>query len=136
MRTRNVIVGLFALAFVLGLGAVTAEAQNAICFQDQDQNVFRIETGPATGSFFLLGGQYVPSGGGARAPISGAAHLRQNGNGQLGFTIHSSNATDFPVVGQLTLTPPAFNSGTGSQDSLGGTFKALTVTPATCPAVQ
>jgi hypothetical protein len=134
MTTRNVIVGLFALAFVLGLGAVAAEAQ--ICFQDQDQNVFRIETGPSTGTFFLLGGQYVPTGGGARAPISGVAHLRPNGNGQLGFTIHSSNATDFPVIGQLTLNPPNFNSGTGSQDSLNGGFKSLTLTPAACPAVQ
>lgn len=135
MRTRNVIVGLFALAFVLGLGAVTAEAQ--ICFQDQDQNVFRIETGfpTSTGSFFPVGGQYVASGG-VRSPISGAAHLRLNGNGQIGFTIHSSDSTNFPIVGQLTMTPPAFNSGTGSQDSLGGAFKSLTLTPTTCPAVQ
>ena len=132
MRTRNVIVGLFVLAFVVGLGVVTAEAQ--ICFQDQDQNVFRIETGPSTGSFFLLGGQYTS--GGVRSPISGVAHLRANGNGQLGFTIHSSDANNFPIVGQLTLSPPAFNSGTGSQDGLGGTSKLLTVTPTTCPAVQ
>jgi len=133
MRTRSIIVGLFVLAFVLGLGAVTAEAQ--LCFQDQDANVFRIETGPSTGSFFLLGGQYVTSGG-VRSPISGVAHLRANGNGQLGFTIHSSDATNFPITGQATLTPPLFNSGTGSQDSLGGTFKALTLTATTCPAVQ
>lgn len=133
MRTRNVIVGLFVLAFVLGLGAVTAEAQ--LCFQDQDQNVFRIEPGPSTGSFFIIGGQYVASGG-VRSPISGVAHLRLNGNGQLGFTIHSSDATNFPITGQATLTPPAFNSGTGSQDSLGGTFKSLTLTATTCPAVQ
>jgi hypothetical protein len=130
---RNLLVGLFALAFVLGLGAVSAEAQ--ICFQDQDQNVFRIEPGPSTGSFFLIGGQYVATGN-VRSPISGVAHLRQNGNGLLGFTIHSSDNTNFPIVGQLTLTPPAFNSGTGSQDSLGGGFKALTVTPTSCPAVQ
>jgi hypothetical protein len=134
MTMRNLLVGLFAMAFVLGLGAVSAEAQ--ICFQDQDQNVFRIEPGPSTGNFFLVGGQYVPTGGAARAPISGVAHLRQNGNGLLGFTIHSSDATTFPIVGQLTLTPPNFNSGNGSQDSVGGGFKLLQVTPTSCPAVQ
>jgi hypothetical protein len=129
---RQAIIGVFVGA-ILALLAQEAAAQPA-CFTDQETGSrYRLDVGGATGpSGFLLGGIVVSSSG-QTFPISGVARLRlEDGVAQIGVTIHSSDATNFPSVGQFFLNPPNFNQGNGTLDSLGGGFQSLTFSPAGC----
>jgi hypothetical protein len=126
---RQAIIGVFVGA-ILALLAQEAAAQ-PVCFTDQNGSRYRLDVGGATGpSGFLLGGIVVSSSG-QTFPISGVARLQQNGIAQIGVTIHSSDATNFPSVGQFFLSPP-FNQGNGTLDSLGGGFQSLNFSPADC----
>lgn len=132
--SKRSVVGVCVLAFVLTLAVAQAEALT-LCFRDQSSNTFVVDTGVLfSGQFSAAVGAYITSGG-TSFPLSGVAYLRSDGQARLGFTVHSSDANNFPLSGQAVLTGPGFNSGTGSTDSLGGGFTVLTLTSTTCPAV-
>jgi hypothetical protein len=125
---RQGILGVFVLAVVAML-APDAAAQ--LCFTDQNGGAYRLDVGGAAGTSVFIGGAIVSSG--QTFPISGVGRLRQDGVAQIGVTIHSSDATNFPSVGQFFLGPGNFNQGNGTLDSLGGGFQSLNFSPALCP---
>src|SRR5262245_54210913 len=130
MRTAHII----TVAVTLLL--LPAHVLAAVCFNIGGAQVFTLELQGVAGSFFTLVGDFSSACDGPRnVPITGSGHLRADQTAHIALTVPSATVNCFPFSVEGTLTPPFYNSGSGTYTNALGISGPLTFTGALCPGV-
>ncbi len=100
-----------------------------------DEMIIKFTVAGQAEEFFNLLGEGIHTVGCASsesAPLNGSAHARSDGQVHFGVTITGTLSCD-PIMFEGLLTPPSYNSGTGTFDILNGGFGNATFNAVACP---
>jgi hypothetical protein len=137
---RSALATLGLVTLVLGAAPVPASA-SPFCFKDQFNRAYRLHVTGTEGPMIQVAGTETtpPSGSGGATTriITGAAYLTGQAQAFVSivrFKAHKDNPTSqgHPSAMTMTLEPPSYTSGVGTELSADGTETILTFSATAC----